>query len=257
MCHETDTHTHAQDSPERTSRPVVSSSGEIDHDRLEEKRAELDRMEDELNYRERVLAQREKEALGARPANWPRCKPIIHHDIAGEIPGEAQTLVRRVYYLWLFTSFLLVFNFVAIMTALIEEVESAGPFALACLFAIFSPLLAFYCWYLSLYNGARKSSSSYFVIFFFCFLIHILGCLFFVIGVRGTGAAGFLIGIKGFNSDSTATGAFCLIAAFLWLVDAGLSIFLITRAHQYYRASGHSLDQAKKEVAVSAAKNSV
>ncbi|KNC52152.1 secretory carrier-associated membrane protein [Thecamonas trahens ATCC 50062] len=220
---------------------------------LAEKRAELDRLEDELNYREKTIEQREREALGARPANWPPCKPIVHMDIVEEIPAEAQSVVTNVYRLWILTYIMLVVNLAAIMTALIEDVTGVGPFALALLFALLSPLLAFYTWYWSLYNATRQAKASLFLIFFVCFFIHILGCLFYALGVPGTGAAGFIIAIKAFNDKATASGAFCLISAFVWLFDGCSAIYLMVRAHQYYRSQGHTLQDAKREAAVSVA----
>lgn len=36
-----------------------------------------------------------------QPKNWPRCYPVLHHDIGGEVPAGRQSLVRTGYLTWL------------------------------------------------------------------------------------------------------------------------------------------------------------
>ena len=59
---------------------------------LRMKEEELNRLEENLEYRERVVGEAEEAAVGARPPNWPPCRPVMHHDIKGEIEQDAQVV---------------------------------------------------------------------------------------------------------------------------------------------------------------------
>ena len=69
------------------------------------KDAELSRREAELNKREAELRRLELEIRnnpGAKSVkNWPKFCPVLHHDIAGEIPAQSQVPVRRAYWAYL------------------------------------------------------------------------------------------------------------------------------------------------------------
>ena len=60
---------------------------------------QITRRERELNEREAALRERERR-MDLYPANWPRCKPIIYHSIRDDIPPDAQSMVKRVYFAW-------------------------------------------------------------------------------------------------------------------------------------------------------------
>ena len=69
------------------------------------KEADLSKREAELNKREAELRRLELEIRnnpGAKSTkNWPRFCPVLHHDIAGEIPAQSQVPVRRAYWAYL------------------------------------------------------------------------------------------------------------------------------------------------------------
>lgn len=55
---------------------------------LRKKEEELARREATLDQRTQILIDREKMEADPRPPNWPRCRPILHHDIMEDIKGE-------------------------------------------------------------------------------------------------------------------------------------------------------------------------
>lgn len=58
---------------------------------------DLQRREQALERREAELKRREEELRrngGGKVKNWPRCYPLIYHDIEGEIPDEYQKMVK-------------------------------------------------------------------------------------------------------------------------------------------------------------------
>lgn len=69
------------------------------------KEADLNKREAELNRREAELRRLELEIRnnpGAKSTkNWPKFCPVLHHDIAGEIPAQSQVPVRRAYWAYL------------------------------------------------------------------------------------------------------------------------------------------------------------
>jgi hypothetical protein len=72
---------------------------------LGKKEADLNKREAELNKREAELRRLELEIRqnpGAKNTkNWPKFCPVLHHDIAGEIPAQSQIPVRRAYWAYL------------------------------------------------------------------------------------------------------------------------------------------------------------
>ena len=95
---------------------------------LSSARAALDARERELAAREAALARAEEEvrrqrasaAAGAsssaaaggdgREKNWPPCCSVLHHDIQGEIPADAQGAVTSAYRAYLGLVLCLVYN---------------------------------------------------------------------------------------------------------------------------------------------------
>jgi hypothetical protein len=69
------------------------------------KEADLSRREAELSKREAELRRLELEIKnnpGSKSTkNWPKFCPVLHHDIAGEIPADSQIPVRRAYWAYL------------------------------------------------------------------------------------------------------------------------------------------------------------
>jgi len=69
-----------------------------------------------------------------RPKNWPACKPIVHHNIDGEIPPHHSSFVRQAYIGWYFHAFCLLYNFVCMMGGIVKgEVLTSFFIALAAL----------------------------------------------------------------------------------------------------------------------------
>lgn len=87
------------------SKPTVNVYSASNTNDLAAREAALARKEAELVAREKDLGSREAElrragALAPRK-NWPMCFPLIHHDIAGDIPKESQGQVRLAYWCYL------------------------------------------------------------------------------------------------------------------------------------------------------------
>lgn len=222
---------------------------------------ELKRREEDLKLRERAIAAREAALPGDRTPNWPKCKPLVFHSIAEDIPAGSQRMVRMTYYGWYLLGLAYVFNWVALMVVLIDDFDGAGntslSFGLATLMMVIGIPISFAGWYRPLYHGARSGKSSLFLWFFFTFGIHILLCLFWALGIPSTGSGGFIIGLKAFSKDASTSGAFCLTGTFVWMTNVVYGVIRIYKAHQVYLGRGLSSSSAKREVAATAAAASV
>ena len=112
---------------------------------LSSARAALDARERELASREAALARAEEEvrrqrasnaagassgaAVDGRPEkNWPPCCSVLHHDIQGEIPADAQAAVTSAYRAYLGLVFCLVYNCAATFARLAANKASLFPF---------------------------------------------------------------------------------------------------------------------------------
>ncbi|EYU29072.1 hypothetical protein MIMGU_mgv1a013821mg [Erythranthe guttata] len=176
------------------------------------KAQELAALEADLNRRETDIRRREEAVSGAvvrtDKRNWPPCFPIIHHDIAKEIPIHAQKLQYLAFLTWLGIVLCLVFNVVAITVCWIKG-GGVKIFFLAIIYAFIGCPLSYVLWYKPLYNAMRTDSALRFGWFFMFYLLHIAFCIFAAIAppviFRGKSLTGILAAIDVF-SDSAFVG---------------------------------------------------
>lgn len=224
----------------------------------------------DLNSRERRLRQRElaleakekeiakleerlREKLKYEP-NWPsRCYPLLHHDIAQDIPENARFLVKCAYVTVLLTWVCLFWNWIIMLSAWWSDADSDG--AMEALYASIYLLCgipgAWQLWYRSLYFANKDESTRKWIVFFINFVIHILYTIVMGLGIPKTNSAGLIYLITEFADHNNTIGIFSLVETFLWIINLLLSVFVIKSAHTTWRAEGHS-DRAKKEAAAAA-----
>jgi len=207
--------TTKESSPQQTNSQDISN---LDP-KLREKYEKLKKQEDDLNKREaiydqrqQILVDREKLQADKRPINWPRCFPIIHHDIVGDIQDpETFPVVRMVYWHWYFFIACLFWNVITSLSVLIVIPDGAegATFALSVVFLVFLPPLGF-LFYRILYRAGRKEKAALYLVYL-CFLtLEMIVWLFFMIGPPSSGAVGFYI-IKQTFAKSVAVGIIIII----------------------------------------------
>lgn len=137
------------------------------------KEADLARREADLNRRETELRRLEMELRnnpgGKSVKNWPKFCPVIHHDIAGEIPASMQGTVRSVYWAFVGLIVCLFINFIGTTAYLIAEGDIA-PFLWGGLYLVGGIPGAYLLWYSRLYNAAIKDSAFGYGMFFMFFI---------------------------------------------------------------------------------------
>ncbi|MEW5304079.1 MAG: hypothetical protein WDW36_006713 [Sanguina aurantia] len=223
--------------------------------------------EDALNRREAELNAREA-ALKAggtgeiqKKKNWPRCIPMLHHDIPGEIPERSRRVVREAYFAWYGLLLCLTWNLfcASVMLGYKQADQRIASWFLAIVYFITGVPLSFYLWYLKIYNGAKNDSTFGFIGFFALFAIHVAFCTWAAIAFPFSSEqwsfAGFVTAIKAFDISAFA-GIIYIVGASLWTLEALFSLWVLKDVFFFFRGQG-GVQQAKQQAAVAAFKMSV
>ncbi|KAJ9686642.1 hypothetical protein PVL29_015490 [Vitis rotundifolia] len=141
---------------------------------LQAKEAELRKREQELKRREDAVA---RAGIVIEEKNWPPFFPLIHHDIANEIPIHQQKLQYVAFTTYLGLVLCLTWNIVAVTTAWIKG-EGPTIWFLAIIYFISGVPGAYVLWYRPLYRAMRTDSALKFGWFFLFYLLHIAFCIF-------------------------------------------------------------------------------
>ncbi|KAK4422483.1 Secretory carrier-associated membrane protein 4 [Sesamum alatum] len=207
------------------------------------KEKELSTWEADLNRREREIKRREDAVAGAGvpvdDKNWPPCFPIIHHDIANEIPVHAQRLQYLAFASWLGIVLCLVFNVIAITVCWIRG-GGVKIFFLAIIYALLGCPVSYVLWYRPLYRAMRTDSALKFSWFFLFYLLHIAFCIFAAIAppiiFHGKSLTGILAAIDVF-SDHVLVGIFYLVGFALFCLESLLSLWVLQKIYFYFRGN--------------------
>ncbi|ONI10297.1 hypothetical protein PRUPE_4G039500 [Prunus persica] len=108
---------------------------------LKKRERELQAKETELRKREEIVKRKEDAAARAgivlEEKNWPAFFPIIHHDIANEIPIHLQRVQYVAFTTWLGIVLCLFWNIIAVTTAWIKG-EGEGKNLVPCCYLLHS-----------------------------------------------------------------------------------------------------------------------
>lgn len=221
---------------------------------LKKKEKELQAKEAELRRREQDVRRKEEAAARAgivlEEKNWPPFFPIIHHDIANEIPIHLQRLqyVAFATYLGLFVC--LLWNIVAVTTAWIKG-EGVKIWFLAIIYFIAGVPGAYVLWYRPLYRAFRTESAMKFGWFFLFYLLHIGFCIFASVAppiiFKGKSLTGILPAVDVLG-DHALVGIFYFIGFGLFCLESLVSIWVIQQVYMYFRGSGKAAEM-KREAA--------
>jgi hypothetical protein len=146
---------------------------------MQRSEADLQRREADLQRREASLT-----AAGASKKNWPRCYPLVHHDIAGDIPADRQRLVRTAYFAWCLVASGYIWNFIAITAFFIGGQKKVSLWVMAGLVAVAGLPLSFFCWYRGVYLAAARDTGMRWFLYLFHMLAHIVWCWWMFVGIN-------------------------------------------------------------------------
>ncbi|XP_076927362.1 secretory carrier-associated membrane protein 3-like [Bidens hawaiensis] len=151
--------------------------------KLIKKQKELEAKEAELNKREEILRRKEealsKTAGDMRLKNWPPFYPLVHHDIAGDIPIHLQRTQYVAYATLLGVPISLFWNLITSIAIFVSD--EAGVFIFfSVIYFLLGPPGAFYFWYRPLYRAFRKNNGMNFGCFFFNYMVSTFLSFFFL-----------------------------------------------------------------------------
>ncbi|KAA3488399.1 secretory carrier-associated membrane protein 1-like [Gossypium australe] len=197
---------------------------------LKAKEAELNKREQELRRKEDAIA---RAGIVIEEKNWPPYFPIIHHDIANEIPVHLQK-IQYVAFTTLFGS-LSHLERGSCYYSLDQRRRSNNLVSCHYIFHIWGP------WWLR--NVVSPSLS--------CYELHIGFCIFASVAppiiFKGKSLAGILpaIDLIGHNA---LVGIFYFIGFGFFCIESLLSVWVIQQVYMYFRGSGKA-DEMKREAA--------
>ncbi|XP_042434034.1 secretory carrier-associated membrane protein 2-like isoform X1 [Zingiber officinale] len=221
---------------------------------LKKKEKELQAKEAELDKREKDLKRREDAAARAgiviEEQNWPPFFPIIHHDIANEIPIHLQRLQYFAFASLLGLTVCLFWNILAVTAAWIKG-EGATIWFLSIIYFISGVPGAYVLWYKPLYRAMRTESALNFGWFFLFYLLHIGFVIYASVAppiiFKGKSLTGILPAVD-IISEHALVGIFYFIGFGMFCLESLLSVWVIQQVYMYFRGSGKEAEM-KKEVA--------
>lgn len=219
---------------------------------LKKKERELQAREADLRKREEIVKRKEEAAARAgivlEDKNWPSFFPIIHHDIANEIPIHLQKLQYVAFTTYLGIVFCLFWNIIATTTAWIKG-EDPKIWFLAIIYFILGVPLAYILWYRPLYRNFRNESAFRFGWFFLFYLLHIGFVIFAAVAppifLKGKSLAGILPAVD-LVGDQALVGIFYFLGFGLFCLEALLSIWVIQQVYMYFRGSGRAAEMRRE-----------
>ncbi|KIM49059.1 hypothetical protein M413DRAFT_60358, partial [Hebeloma cylindrosporum] len=216
---------------------------------------ELRRREQDLERREAELNNKAEHIRRHGRNNFPPFFPLIFHSIQDEIPETSRPLITRLYQLWLVLLGTLIINMVACMIILISGSPSGGgDFGGSLGYLILITPLSFLLWYRPIYNGYMKEQALYYYFYFFFGGFHLLFSIYMIIGIPGTGSAGFIQTIRLFSAHTWVAAVFALIATIGWVVQGVGNGYYYLEIYKHHTAAGQTMAKAKTELASHGAK---
>ncbi|XP_024364882.1 secretory carrier-associated membrane protein 2 [Physcomitrium patens] len=222
---------------------------------LKQKERELRAKEEELKKREKELKRREEAAAKAgiliEDKNWPPFVPILHHDIANDIPAHTQQLQYHAYWSWLGILFCLLWNFICTTVAWIAGPGDVLIWLMGIIFVLAGYPGSYFLWYRPLYRAMRSDSALKFGWFFLFYCLHIgfvgLAAVAPPIFFKGKSLAGLWPAI-GLFGDNVLVAIFYVLGCVFFSLELLLSIWVIKEVYDYFRGSGKAA-QLKREAA--------
>jgi len=220
---------------------VVVDFTQMNAEQLREKQLELERREQQIQYQQMKIQEVQQKQGVEKPPNWPRCRPLIYHNIHDEIPENGRTIVRRVYFSWFSFSFALFLNMIALLSGVIVDSDVGVDFGISiALLAVLIPV-SFVFWYRTLYVAVKRDRGVNYFFFFFNYICHIGFCIIMCIGIPKSGAGGFINAVTVFSGKNVASGIILLISASFWVLLTFFCVWQYKGVIFYYRARGHTV----------------
>lgn len=212
---------------------------------LQAREAELRKKEQDIKRREDAIS---RAGIVIEEKNWPPFFPLIHHDIANNIPIHLQKLQYVAFTTYLGLVLCLLWNIVAVTTAWIKG-EGVKIWLLAIIYFISGVPGAYVLWYRPLYRAMRTDSALKFGWFFLAYLFHIGFCILAAVAppivFEGKSLTGILPAVD-VLSGNAIIGILYLVGFGLFVLEVLLSIWVIQQVYSNFRGSGKAAEMKKQ-----------
>ncbi|XVF27702.1 hypothetical protein REPUB_Repub14bG0131300 [Reevesia pubescens] len=223
---------------------------------LQAKEAELRRREEEVKKKEEALA---RAGVFLDVKNWPQFFPIIHHDIATEIPNYLHRTQYVAFSTFLGMILCLFWNVIAVSAASLKG-EGVRIWFLAVIYFILGVPGAYILWYRPLYRACRKDSAFKFGWFFIFYMIHICFCIYALVAppiiFQGLSFPGIFSALYVMSNLNALVGIFYFIGFGLFCAETALSIWVFQKVYRYFRGTGKAAE-AKRNAATGTAMSAI
>ncbi|KAE9591766.1 hypothetical protein Lalb_Chr20g0122181 [Lupinus albus] len=159
--------------------------------------------------------------------NWPPFFPIIHHDIANEIPIHLQRLQYVAFTSLLGLVSCLTWNILAVTAAWIKG-EGVKIWFLSIIYFIAGVPGAYVLWYRPLYRAFRTKSALNYGWFFMFYMLHIGFCILAAVAppivFKGKSLTGILSAIDVLNDHAVIGASIPILKYFIFLHAVQLNI---------------------------------
>ncbi|KAK4770767.1 hypothetical protein SAY87_031299 [Trapa incisa] len=231
---------------------IPLDSGGSKYQDLKRKEKELQAKEAELKRREQDVRRKEEAAARAgivlEEKNWPPFFPIIHHDIAKEIPVHLQRIQYVAFSTVLGLTLCLLWNVIAVTAAWIKG-EGVKIWFLAIIYFVSGVPGAYVLWYRPLYRAFRNESALKFGWFFLFYLIHIGFCIVAAVAppivFKGKSFTGILSAIDVIGNH-TLVGILYFVGFGMFCIETVVSVWVIQQVYMYFRGSGKAAEMRRE-----------
>ncbi len=206
-----------------------------------------------MERREADVARREATVgAGGKEKNYPFPGFFVfdHHDIDGEIPEVARASVKMAHYSFIALTVSLFYNFFFASAAAMFEFGAVTGWMMAAVYLLCGVPGAYYLWYRRIYSACKRDSALTYMWFFLVYLFHLGFCFYAVIGMTQTeySLCGISAMSKAMNENGAVGGVF-VFGMCLFIVTMGLSVNAVRMVYATFRGTGHTLQEAKNEMA--------
>jgi len=220
---------------------------------------------DDLSRREMAVKEREdyvKElerklkdgGIEVKPKNWPKCKPILYHDISAEVPTPLQPLCKAGYSLWMLSVASYLFNFIAVCIMFFMGTASLACWFFSALATVIGVFCSWWTVYSGLYNAVKTSGHTWSYGKYFIHQAIFVGWAVWVfisppIGSSSCFVAGLFVMIDQFSiggGKGATGGVLGIINMVLWGLTLFLAVYVLLWAFTIWRKGG-GLEQLQQQ----------
>lgn len=222
-----------------------------EEERLRKQSLDVDRREKQLTMKTT------RQAPNFPPIRFLCIKPVVHHNIAGDIPIARQTYIKACYGTFYGTALMLIAN----LALIIANVASCGSDKLSDgnlvnfnkhiilpIVYLVGIVAAFFVWYHPIYSACATGSSITYVMAFIGIFVAFAFAVFQAVGPEGYGGAGILYALLSGDRCGTTNFLMILPVAILWACLAVVMFAFGMHLIKYYKEDQASLNEAREQL---------